>query len=259
MSGALLEGEDDPVILVNGESDSPFVLICEHAGCRMPKSLGTLGLAPSELTRHIAWDIGAEGVARLTAGLLRAPLVLQRYSRLVYDCNRPPDSPDAIPAISELTAIPANQMLTPEAKLSRIQAIYRPFHAAIAGLLDHRAVQGMSSILVTVHSFTPIYKGARRALDLGILHDHDRRFADALLALFRRMNTVLVRRNEPYGPKDGVCHTLNLHAGIRGLRHAMIEIRNDLIADEQGQSQWAQRLAAMLNGAAGFELQRASS
>jgi predicted N-formylglutamate amidohydrolase len=259
MGGSLLEGEDDPVILVNAESESPFVLVCEHAGRRIPRTLGTLGLARSELTRHIAWDIGAEAVARQISGFLRAPLVLQRYSRLVYDCNRPPDSVDAMPTVSELTAIPGNERLTPDAKLSRIEAIYRPFHAALAALLDGRAVLGISSILITIHSFTPVYKGVRRALDLGILHDHDRRFADALIAMFRRIGTLVVKRNEPYGPKDGVCHTLNLHAGIRGLRHAMIEIRNDLIADEHGQSQWAQRLAEMLGAAAQGQVQRTAT
>jgi len=250
MRGGLLEGEDDPAIMVNAESDSPFVMVCEHAGRRVPKPLGTLGVAQSELMRHIAWDIGAEPVARRMADLLGAPLVLQRYSRLVYDCNRPPDSADAIPAVSELTPIPGNQRLTPQNKLSRIEAIYRPFHARLAALLDLRAARGISSILVTIHSFTPVYKGVSRVLDLGILHDRDRRFADALLSRLNEITTLVVRRNEPYGPKDGVCHTLNLHAGIRGLRHAMIEIRNDLIADEEGQNSWARRLAEALEDAA---------
>src|SRR5262249_38829206 len=158
-------------IVVNADSDSPFILVCEHAGRQIPRSLGALGLPQSELRRHIAWDIGAEAVARGLSDSLHAPLVLQRYSRLVYDCNRPPDAADAIPQLSELTPVPGNQKLTPEARLSRIQAIYRPFHAAIAALLDGRAARGISSILVTIHSFTPVYKGVRRALDVGILHD----------------------------------------------------------------------------------------
>ena len=109
MVGALLKGEEDPVVLVNARGDSPFVLACEHAGRRIPKALDSLGLSRSDLIRHIAWDIGAEQVARRMSTLLRAPLVLQRYSRLVYDCNRPPDAIDAMPAVSELTAIPGNQ------------------------------------------------------------------------------------------------------------------------------------------------------
>jgi predicted N-formylglutamate amidohydrolase len=249
MSVVLLDGEDRPVITVNAKSDSPFVLVCEHAGRRIPQSLGTLGLLERDLTRHIAWDIGAEGVARNLAELLGAPLVLQRYSRLVYDCNRPPDASDAIPAVSETTHIPANQKLTPEERLARIREIYRPFDDALTAVLDQRAAQGSTSVLVTIHSFTPIYKGVRRQLDLGILHDRDRRFADAMLAQLGSMKDITVRRNEPYGPEHGVCHTLNLHADIRGLRHAMIEIRNDLIGEEAGQAAWAQRLADILTAA----------
>ncbi|MFL5259795.1 MAG: N-formylglutamate amidohydrolase [Hyphomicrobiales bacterium] len=249
MGVVLLGGEDHPVITVNAKSDSPFVLVCEHAGRRIPQSLGTLGLLERDLTRHIAWDIGAEGVARNLAELLGAPLILQRYSRLLYDCNRPPDASDAIPSVSETTDIPANQKLTPEERLARIQEIYRPFHDALAAVLDERAAQGSTSVLVTIHSFTPIYKGVRRRLDLGILHDRDRRFADAMLAQLGSMKDILVRRNEPYGPEDGVCHTLNLHAGIRGLRHAMVEIRNDLIGEEAGQMAWAGKLADILTAA----------
>ena len=249
MGGALLQGEDDPVILVNADGASPVVLACEHAGHRIPKSLSRLGLAQSDLTRHIAWDIGAEAVARGLSERLGAPLVLHRYSRLVYDCNRPPDALDAIPAVSELTPIPGNRRLTPNAKLSRIEAIYRPFHSALAALLDRRAVRSISSILVTVHSFTPVYKGMKRSLDLGILHDHDRRFADILLRLLTRGKDIIVKRNEPYGPEDGVCHTLNLHGGVRGLLHAMIEIRNDLVAHSAGAKEWSDRLANVLRRA----------
>ena len=259
MVGALLKGEEDPVLLVNARGDSPFVLACEHAGRRIPKALDSLGLSRSDLSRHIAWDIGAEQVARQMSTLLRAPLVLQRYSRLVYDCNRPPDAIDAMPTVSELTAIPGNQKLSPPARLSRIEGIYRPFHSALAALLDSRAAKGISSILITIHSFTPVYKGIRRALDVGILHNHDRRFADALLAILGRINTLIVKRNQPYGPQDGVCHTLDLHAGTRGLRHAMIEIRNDLISDRTGQAQWARRLAEALVSSDALNVQRAAS
>ncbi len=253
MVGALLKGEEDPVVLVNARGDSPFVLACEHAGRRIPKTLDSLGLSQPDLTRHIAWDIGAEQVARRMSTLLRAPLVMQRYSRLVYDCNRPPDAPDAMPTVSELTTSPGNQKPSPAARLSRIESIYRPFHAALAALLDSRAAKGISSILVTIHSFTPVYKGMRRALDLGILHNHDRRFADALLAILGRINTLIVKRNQPYGPRDGVCHTLDLHAGVRGLRHAMIEIRNDLIDHDAGVRELSDKLAKVLRQAVQLE------
>jgi predicted N-formylglutamate amidohydrolase len=237
----------EPVALVeNPQGRSPILLICEHASNRLPKALGTLGLPQSELQRHIAWDLGAEQVARRLSRLMDAPLVLQRYSRLAYDCNRPPDSPDAIPEISEVTHIPGNRNLTPTHRLARIHGIYRPFHTAIAELLDCRAAERVGSVMVTVHSFTPVYKGTPRAVELGILYDRDSRMAEKLITTFPGVDA---RTNEPYGPKDGVLHTLNLHAAPRGLAHVMIEIRNDLIAEERGQDAWAERLSASLTQA----------
>jgi predicted N-formylglutamate amidohydrolase len=247
MGTCLVEGEEAPALLVNAGGGTSYVLVCEHASNRLPKSLGTLGLPASALQRHIAWDIGAEKVARLLSRLLDAPLVLQRYSRLAYDCNRPPDSADAMPEISETTPIPGNRNLSSVEKLARTREIYRPFHATIAELLDRRAAAGMRSMVVTVHSFTPVYKGQRRAVELGILHDRDTGLAHELITGFPGVNA---RLNEPYGPGDGVLHTLNLHAAPRGLRHAMIEIRNDFLLEERGQVEWAERLSAALVHAA---------
>ena len=155
MGTCLLEGEEAPALVVNGGGRSSYVLACEHASNQLPTSLGTLGLPESELQRHIAWDIGAEKVARLLSRLMDAPLVLQHYSRLVYDCNRPPDSADAMPEISETTPIPGNRHLSPDDKLMRTREIYRPFHATIADLLDRRAAEGTRSMVATIHSFTP--------------------------------------------------------------------------------------------------------
>lgn len=246
MDGQLLGGEGDPVIVLNPLGKSQIVLVCEHASCRIPRSLGTLGLSESDLGRHFAWDIGAESVARKLSAALDSPLILQRYSRLVYDCNRPPESPDAMPVMGELTPIPGNEGLSARQRLERIESIYRPFHAAVSAVLDARAAGERLAILVTIHSFTPVFKGNRRNLHLGILHDRDSRFADRMLSVLGRTSDVVVRRNEPYGPKDGVCHTLNLHAGVRGLLNVMIEIRNDLIETENGQTEWAERLAKNL-------------
>jgi predicted N-formylglutamate amidohydrolase len=153
-----------------------------------------------------------------------------------------------MPTVSETTRIPGNENLKSEQKLDRIESIYRPFHAAVSLLIDQRTAKGMSTTVVSIHSFTPIYKGKERKLDIGILHDRDARMADKLMSEFPRFD---VRRNEPYGPKDGVLHTLHMHAEIRGLPYAMIEIRNDLIADERGQSQWAHRLSVALQHAVG--------
>jgi predicted N-formylglutamate amidohydrolase len=247
MEAFLLEGEDGPAVLVNDGGRSSHVLICEHASNLLPKALGSLGLSDSDLQRHIAWDIGAAQVARRLSRLMDAPLVLQRYSRLAYDCNRPPDAADAMPEISETTPIPGNRNLSPADKMARVGEIYRPFHAAVADLLDRRATDGVRSLVVTVHSFTPVYKGQRRDVELGILHDRDTRLSATLITSF---SGVDARLNQPYDPKQGVFHTLTMHAAARGLPHVMIEIRNDLIADERGQSEWAERLSAALAHAA---------
>jgi predicted N-formylglutamate amidohydrolase len=228
--------------LTEGE-DHPFLLVCEHAGNRIPKVLGTLGLTAEQLRMHIAWDIGAEGVARLLAKLLDAPLAMQRYSRLVYDCNRPPDSPGAMPEVSEATSIPGNTALSPAQKLQRIRDIYWPFHRGVSDFLDERAAQGLRMAIVTIHSFTRIYKGRERIVELGLLHDRDPEMALQLLKAFPNVRAAL---NEPYGPKDGVMHTTALHAEARGLRSVMVEIRNDLIVSERGQEEWAQRLSVPL-------------
>ena len=242
--GALLQqGEESPFIAVNEQGRSPFVLICEHASNTMPKTLGTLGLPESELTRHIAWDIGAEKVGRLLSRLMDAPLLLQRYSRLAYDCNRPPESPDSIPEMSELTAIPGNRKLSAEDRLARAREVYRPFHDGVSAVLDRRAAGGQQSLVVSIHSFTPVYKGKPRSVELGILHDRDTTLSSKLIKSFPNIDA---RLNEPYGPKDGVLHTLNLHGFTRGLQHAMIEIRNDLVSTERGQDEWAQRLSVPL-------------
>ncbi len=247
MEAFLLEGEDGPAVLVNDGGRSSHVLICEHASNLLPKALGSLGLSDSDLQRHIAWDIGAAQVARRLSRLMDAPLVLQRYSRLAFDCNRPPDAADAMPEISETTPIPGNRNLSPADKMARVGEIYRPFHAAVADLLDRRAADGVRSLVVTVHSFTPVFKGRRRDVELGILHDRDTGLSAKLITSFPGVDA---RLNEPYDPKHGVFHTLTMHAAARGLLHVMIEIRNDLIADERGQDEWAERLSAALAHAA---------
>lgn len=247
MGGLLAGDEESPLITVNEAGQSPYVLICEHASRRLPKALGTLGLPEAELSRHIAWDIGAENVGRVLSRLIDAPLLLQRYSRLAYDCNRPPEAHDAIPEVSETTAIPGNAKLSAADRLARVRDIYRPFHDGISALLDRRASAGVRSIVVSIHSFTPIYKGKERKVELGILHDRDTTLSAKLIKSFPNIDA---RLNEPYGPKDGVLHSLNVHGFARGLQHAMLEIRNDLISTERGQDEWAQRLSVPLIQAA---------
>lgn len=232
---------------VNEEGASPFVLVCEHASNHVPDSLNRLGLTEADLNRHIAYDIGAAGTARLLAKLLDAPLILQRFSRLIYDCNRPPEAPGAMPEVSEVFEIPGNKNLSAHAKLARTTQIYRPFHHALEAHLDQRAAAGRKTAVISIHSFTRVYKDKRRDVDLGLLFDRDAWLAQQLIKSYPDVSAKL---NEPYGPKDGVMHLLNLHAAPRGLHHLMIEICNDLLETERNQQQWAQRLSVPLIQAA---------
>ncbi len=232
---------------VNEKGQSPFVLVCEHASNHVPDGLLRLGLSESDLKRHIAFDIGAAGTARMLSKLLDAPLIVQRFSRLIYDCNRSPEQPAAMPELSETTAIAGNIKLSAEAKLARVNQVYRPFHHALEKFLDGRAVEMKKTCLVSIHSFTRVYKGKPRSVDVGLLFDRDPMLANLLAKSFPDVTTQL---NEPYGPKDGVMHLMNLHAAPRGLHHLMVEICNDLIDTERNQQLWAQRLSVPLQQAA---------
>jgi len=233
----------DVVAVENPDGEGGFVVVCEHASNAVPAEFAGLGLDRAALESHIAWDPGALGVARWLAGRLNAPLVAQRVSRLLYDCNRPPEAASAIPEGSEVYRGPGNEGLSAAARAERAARFYAPFRAALAGVLDARMATGRRPVLVTVHTFTPVYDGVRRDTQLGILHDRDRRFADALLDAVARRPGLVVHRNKPYGPKDGVTHTLATMALPRGLLNAMVEIRSDLVADEASQREMADWLA----------------
>lgn len=246
----LIEASEGPAFAVSrADGVSDIVLVCEHAANRVPAVLGTLGLDEAALESHIAWDIGAAGVSERLSEMLDAALVMQRFSRLAYDCNRPPEAPDAYPEKSEIFAVPGNRSLSMHDKALRAQALYHPFHGAIADLMDERASAGRSLVLVTVHSFTPIYFGKPRDGALGILHDDDPQLADALLDAASAAGLEGVRRNYPYGPQDGVTHTLRKHGLTRQIANVMLEIRNDLISDAQGQTEWATRICELLQAA----------
>ena len=234
-----------PAQVINENGKSPIVLVCEHASAHIPAVLDNLGLGQEDRTAHIAWDIGAEPMARLMSAQLDAPLIVQRYSRLVYDCNRPPENPSAWPEKSETTKIPGNVGLNAAQKSDRVEQIYKPFHQAVSDFLDQRQRGDIEPVFVTIHSFTATYHGKFREVELGVLHDEDTRFADAMLE--HAPDDYVARRNDPYGPEDGVTHTLNLHGGARSLKNVMLEVRNDLIASDAGQVIWAKRLAELLN------------
>lgn len=238
------DATDDAVVAVHNPSGrGPVLLVCEHASNRIPPEFADLGLAGAALTAHIAWDPGALPVAERLAKKLDAPLVAARISRLVYDCNRPPHSPGAMPAVSEVWTIPGNAALSDAERADRVARFYTPFRDRLSAEIDGRIAAGQPPVMVTIHSFVPVFQGRRREVEIGVLHDSDSRLADALLAALAEEPRFVVRRNDPYGPEDGVTHTLIDQALPRGLANVMIEIRNDLIADAASQTAMADWLA----------------
>lgn len=208
--------------------------------------MGSLGLSPEALVSHIAWDPGALAVSQLLVKSLDAALIYQRFSRLVYDCNRPPEAEAAMPPVSEVFEIPGNAAISAAERLARTEALYVPFTDAISGFIATRKAHGRPPVMVTMHTFTPVYHGKKRDVEIGILHDEDSRLADAMLAAAGKSARYAVRRNEPYGPADGVTHTLIKHGLKNGLLNVMIEIRNDLVSDEIGQRVMADYLTGLL-------------
>ena len=243
-----LLGTDDPapVRVLRPAGHSEFFLTADHAGRTIPRQLGTLGLPQSELERHIACDIGIAGVTETLAQALDATAVLQAYSRLVIDCNRQPGWASSIPRISELTAIPGNEALPPAEREARRRAIFLPYHQRIAELLDRRVAAGHRTVLIAMHSFTPVFKGEIRNIDIGVLYNRDARFANLLLDLLRAEGDLAVGDNAPYAITGTSDYTVPVHGEERGLPHVEIEIRQDLIADAAGQAAWAARLARLL-------------
>jgi predicted N-formylglutamate amidohydrolase len=247
---ALLSPRDPhPVEIVNAEGGSDIVLSCEHAGRAVPDRLGDLGVSPADMERHIAWDVGAEEVSRRLSALLDAPLVMQRYSRLVVDCNRPFNAQDCFPKVSDGTRVPGNEGLCERERQQRFKYIHQPFHHALAQVLDRRADR--PTCLVASHSFTPrLADGKVRPWHLGALFNRDSRLADRFLATFKKQNPdILAVPNEPYMVDDFSDYTIPLHGEGRGLPHLLLEIRNDMIADQDGQKRWAALVAEALSEA----------
>ena len=242
----LTKADGEPVAVENASGRGEVLLICEHASSRLPERYGDLGLSQEALGSHIAWDPGALAVSQLMSRTLDATLIYQRFSRLIYDCNRPPESPAAMRDVSEIFRIPGNENLSEAERSLRTTSLYMPFHGGIREEIAARRARGQQTVLVTVHSFTPVYFGKVRDVEIGILHDKDSRLADRMLALAADTQLYRLERNEPYGPADGVTHTLEVHALPAGLLNVMIEIRNDLIEDETGQGVVADFLTGLL-------------
>ncbi|TYO63951.1 N-formylglutamate amidohydrolase [Bradyrhizobium hipponense] len=237
------EGDIPPVHEVNAEGASPFLLISDHHGRALPRALGDLGVAEGELQRHIAWDIGIAGVAERLAKMLGAHLVAQRYSRLVIDCNRPPGAASSIPMISEATSIPRNEGISEHEREARRREIFEPYHHSIDAVINQRLHDRRPTVLVSLHSFTPVYAGVARPWHIGALYNHDKVLPHLLLKHLRLESDLVVGDNEPYAVSDLTDYTIPVHGEARGLVNTGIEIRQDLIADQSGQQQWAERLA----------------
>jgi predicted N-formylglutamate amidohydrolase len=247
MSAVLLSSEEVAPFDVQGDQGrSPFFFVCDHAGRRIPRALGTLGLSAEDLVRHIAWDLGAVGVARGLSAALEACVVWQQYSRLVIDCNRPPGAVDSIVPVSDRTNIPGNQGLPPGAAEERAREIFHPYHAEIRRRLDQRSARGLPTVLVAVHSFTPEYQGVARPWHVGVLHGRDKRLALPLMHALHDEGDLVVGDNQPYALGDLTDYSILNHGERRAIPHVEIEIRQDLLADEAGQRAWAERLARVL-------------
>lgn len=248
-TASLADGlREPPIAVLNPHGRGTAVLICEHASHFIPPAYAELGLSAADQVRHIGWDIGACGLARELAALLDAPLVLATYSRLMLDLNRPVDADDSIVVHSEDTRIPGNADLSAAERELRRQRIYDPFHAGLDALIDRRLHSGVATAVVSIHSFTPSYRGVERPWHVGVISRNDRRLADALLQSLAADPDLCIGDNQPYGPQDGVYHSLERHGEARGLRAAMIEVRNDLL-DERGQKRWAHTLGGAISTA----------
>ncbi len=242
----LAPDEPSPVELLREGGTADIVLTADHAGRRIPRALRQLGVPDAEMDRHIAWDIGIAAVTRLLSQALDATAVLQTYSRLVIDCNRNPDWPTAIPAVSEYTPIPGNEALTAADRAARVAAIFTPYHDRITALLDARKAAGRRTVLVAMHSFTPSFKGERRDMQVGVLYNKDIRMAGIMLDLLRAEGDLIVGDNAPYAITEASDYGIPTHGEQRGLSHVEIEIRQDLIAGPAGQASWAARFARLL-------------
>jgi len=245
----LAPDEPPPFTEVRPNGRSSFVIVVDHASARIPRSLQNLGVARSELERHIAWDIGALAVAQRVSEALDAPLLAQNYSRLVIDCNRDPKVATSIPTVSEHTAIAGNVGLSETDRATRRAAIFDPYHDRIRELLDARAAAGRPTILIAQHSMTHLFKGSSRDMHAAVLYNRERRFAGLVLDLLRREDSLVVAENEPYFLSDATDYTIPVHGEQRGLPHVEIEIRQDLLLHERGQIEWADRIARVLSRA----------
>lgn len=247
LSGPLLGPHDPPVVThVNPEGLAPLLLVADHAGRAIPATLDRLGLDDAALSRHIAYDIGIVPLARRLADRLDAPCVMNNYSRLVIDPNRSVDDPTSICVVSDGTVIPGNRGLTETDQRLRARTFCEPYHQAIESTLAGFAARGIAPAFVSLHSFTPDFRGGPRPWHIGVLYDEDDRMARLLMQRLSVDSSLCIGDNQPYSGRRGYGYTVDTHAMARGLPNALIEVRQDLIADPAEAMAWADRLAGVL-------------
>jgi predicted N-formylglutamate amidohydrolase len=212
----------------------------------LPRRLARLGLTDTECCSHVAWDIGIGALCLLIGTALDAVVIRQSYSRLVIDCNRMPGSEESIIGLSERTRVPGNAGLSECQTAERVREVFQPYHDRITAELDRRRDSGRPTVLISMHSFTPVFKNVARPWHAGVLYNRDGRLAHALMELLQREDTLVIGDNEPYTVADATDYTIPVHGEQRKLPHVAIEIRQDLIADEPGQRRWAALVARLL-------------
>jgi predicted N-formylglutamate amidohydrolase len=247
---SLLAADEAAAFQVQREDGkSPIFLICDHAGAVVPRRLNSLGMSAADLQRHIAWDIGAAAVAAKLAARLDAFLILQTYSRLVIDCNRPPGTAESIVRLSESSPIPGNDSVSAAEALVRQREVFVPYHDRIRTELDRRKAQHRCTILVAMHSFVPCFLGYQRPWHAGLLYNRDSRLANVLLHFLREDASLVIGMNEPYSVDDETDYAIPEYGERRGLLHVGIELRQDLLAEDAQQDKWADLLARALTNA----------
>jgi len=246
----LAASDPPPFSSENVAGTSPFVIVCEHAGRRLPASLGTLGMADEHLARHFMWDIGALELARAIAARLDAPLALQRYSRMICDCNRHWKAESFIPEQGEGIPVPANIDITEAEREQRRAEIWQPFQDGVEAMLDRRAMDDQQTLFVTIHSFTPVFFGVERKMEYGVLFDRNDSLSPALLEVLRARHGDKALANEPYSMSRDTDYTVPVHGEDRGLDSVEIEVRNDLLSSPEEIEARADDLASALRDAA---------
>ena len=234
----LADHEGSAAELVNPQGKAPIVLVCEHASNFIPESLNGLGLNDESRVSHAAWDIGAKALALELSRLLDAPLVASKVSRLVYDCNRSPESGVGIPSKSELIEVPGNLDLSVSEVNDRVQFVYQPFHDLVSEAINKSSFLSDSiaksfPVVITIHSFTPVYFNEVRSVELGVLYDTDDRLAKLMMQKALEKTKLKAEFNSPYSPSDNVMHTINKHATEKGLLNVMIEVKNDQLLNSE--------------------------